>query len=146
VGPSIQTNTANPEHEPGTWPNPRYAWYTVSVFALALMINFFDRGIVTLLVEPIKNDLKLSDMEVSMLMGLAYIGFYVVLGATASGLSPPGLRRIACLPPCADLPKGFGICFFAGWGLVRGSRVMDRRHFQCWPICFRPGNCHVPSR
>jgi len=50
------------------WPCPRQAWYAVTIFALALMVNFLDRGILNLLVEPIKRDLHLSDLQISLLL------------------------------------------------------------------------------
>src|SRR5262245_54961110 len=62
------------------WPRPAQAWYAVFVFALALLINFLDRGIVSLLVEPIKRDLRLSDLQMSLVMGFAFVCFYVLLG------------------------------------------------------------------
>jgi MFS family permease len=40
----------------------------------------FDRGILTLLVEPIKHDLQLSDEQMGVLMGFAFVCFYILLG------------------------------------------------------------------
>ena len=62
------------------WPSPRQAWYAVAIFALALMVNFLDRGIVGLLVQPIKRDLHLSDFEISLIIGFAFVCMYVILG------------------------------------------------------------------
>src|SRR5262245_1055345 len=62
------------------WPSPSRAWYAVFVFALALMINMLDRGIVPLLVGPLKRDLGLSDTEMGWLMGPTFVIFYVLLG------------------------------------------------------------------
>ncbi len=39
------------------------------------MVNFLDRGILTLLVEPIKADLGLSDVQISLVMGFAFTFF-----------------------------------------------------------------------
>jgi MFS family permease len=64
----------------GAWPSPRQAWYAVFIFSLTLLVNFLDRGILTLLVEPIKHDLALSDEQMGVLMGLAFVCFYVILG------------------------------------------------------------------
>ncbi|MGH8262365.1 MAG: hypothetical protein ACRET4_02720, partial [Steroidobacteraceae bacterium] len=46
------------------WPAPRQAWYAIGVFAIVLMLNFLDRGIVGLLVPQLKQDLGLSDTQV----------------------------------------------------------------------------------
>ena len=75
------------------WPGPRTAWYAVGVFALILAINFMDRGIVTLLVDPIKHDLGLSDFKASLLIGFAFILFNVVLGLPIARLADTRSRR-----------------------------------------------------
>lgn len=49
-----------------------YAWYVVIVFALAYTCSFLDRQILSLLVEPMKRDLRLSDTQISLLQGLAF--------------------------------------------------------------------------
>lgn len=66
------------------WPEPAKAWYAVSVFAVALMFLFLDRGIITLMVEPIKADLDLSDFEMSLLLGLSLVVFNAFLAVPAS--------------------------------------------------------------
>ncbi len=86
-----ETVTDKPSAEP--WPSPRRAWYAVFVFALALTINFLDRGIVTLLVPPIKADLHLSDFQVSLIMGFAFVIFYLFLGLPVARLADVGTRR-----------------------------------------------------
>ena len=37
------------------YPNPRYAWYVVSVLTVAYLLSFLDRQILALLVEPIRS-------------------------------------------------------------------------------------------
>ncbi|MDH4108995.1 MAG: MFS transporter [Gammaproteobacteria bacterium] len=70
--------------EKQAWPEPRTAWYAVSVFAIALMFAFLDRGIMTLLVEPIKADLQLSDFQISLLLGFALVVFNAFVAVPAS--------------------------------------------------------------
>jgi MFS family permease len=62
------------------YPAPGRAWFCVFALALAVMINFLDRGILTLLVEPIKRDLRLTDVQMSLIMGFAFTFFYAILG------------------------------------------------------------------
>jgi predicted MFS family arabinose efflux permease len=47
---------------------------------LVYIFNFLDRQIVTILAEPIKRDLGLSDTQLGLLTGLAFALFYAVLG------------------------------------------------------------------
>jgi len=79
------------ESEP--WPSPARAWYAVFIFALSLMVNFLDRGVLTLLVEPIKRDLHLSDVQISLVMGFAFVCFYVLLGLPIARLVDFKSRR-----------------------------------------------------
>ena len=57
------------------WPKPQVAWYAVAILLLAYTCSFIDRTILSLLVEPIKADLGLSDTEIGMLHGLAFALF-----------------------------------------------------------------------
>jgi MFS family permease len=75
------------------WPSPGRAWYAVFVFALSLMINFLDRAILGLLVPSIKADLQLSDLQMSVIMGFAFIAFYVILGLPVARYADVGVRR-----------------------------------------------------
>lgn len=75
------------------WPAARAAWYAVFIFFLAQMVNFLDRGIIALLVEPIKRDLQISDTEMSLLMGFAFVVFYVLLGLPIARLADRSNRR-----------------------------------------------------
>jgi MFS family permease len=76
------------------WPSPAQAWYAVGIFALALTINFLDRGILNLLIEPVKHDLQLTDVQVSYLVGIAFLLFYVILGLPIARLVDSRSRRL----------------------------------------------------
>lgn len=76
------------------WPSPARAWYAVVIFALALMINMLDRGIIPLLVGSIKRDLSLSDTQMGFLMGPAFIIFYMILGLPIARMADYGSRRL----------------------------------------------------
>eukprot|EP01035_Chromulina_nebulosa_P040198 gene40197-54354_t len=60
---------------------------------VTLAVSFLDRGVLNLLVEPIKRDLGLSDTQVSLLMGFAFIAFYLVLGLPVARWIDHGSRR-----------------------------------------------------
>lgn len=67
------------------WPRRGYAWYVVVLLMVLYLCSFLDRNIITLLVEPLKRDLNLSDVEIGMLYGLAFAAFYTTLGLFAAG-------------------------------------------------------------
>jgi MFS family permease len=87
---------AAPEPVPSTveaWPSPGRAWYGVFVLALGLMVTYLDRGILSLLVEPIKHDLHISDTQMSLLMGFAFVCFYLLVAFPIARLVDYKSRR-----------------------------------------------------
>jgi len=87
------TGTSGSSPSPAHWPPPARAWYCVFVLALAVMVNFLDRGILALLVDPIKQDLGLSDVQMSLVMGFAFTFFYAILGLPVARLVDRRSRR-----------------------------------------------------
>ena len=75
------------------WPHERLAWYAAFVLALTLLVNFLDRGIVALLVPYIKADLHLSDTQISLIMGFAFVMFYMIAGLPIARYADFGNRR-----------------------------------------------------
>ena len=60
---------------------------------LAQVVSFIDRQVITLLVQPIRADLAISDTGMSLLMGLAFAIFYVTMGVPIARLSDRYSRR-----------------------------------------------------
>ena len=89
---TVTTDGAAPEPE-APWPNPLYAWFVVGVLMLAYMNSFIDRQILSLLVEPIRADLGISDTQVSLLAGLAFSIFYTLMGVPLARLADQSNRR-----------------------------------------------------
>jgi MFS family permease len=54
------------------------AWFAVLFLSLLYFMGTLDRQIIYLLSEPIKKDLSLSDVEVSLIQGLAFGGLYIL--------------------------------------------------------------------
>lgn len=57
-----------------------YRYIVVLVLATAYMLNYLDRQILSVLAEPVKQDLGLSDTQLGMLTGLMFALFYTVFG------------------------------------------------------------------
>jgi MFS family permease len=70
-----------------------YPWYVVSILAVAMAISAMDRSILALLIEPIKGDLKLTDFELSLLQGIAFMAFYSTMGLPLGYLADRWSRR-----------------------------------------------------
>lgn len=94
-----------------SWPGPGRAWYALGIFTVALMFNFLDRGILTLLVQPIKRDLGLSDIQMSLIMGFAFVCFYAIVGLPIARLVDIKSRRLIL---------GIGIALWSGMTAVCG--------------------------
>ena len=57
---------------------PIYAWF-VLLFVLAV-VSYTDRYVLTLLIDPIKQQFSISDVEISILLGLSFTLIYGVFG------------------------------------------------------------------
>ncbi len=61
-------------------PNPRYAWYVLTILVIVYILNFIDRQIISILANDIKRDLNLSDSDLGFLYGTAFGVFYSLFG------------------------------------------------------------------
>ncbi|MCL6252058.1 MFS transporter [Altererythrobacter sp. KTW20L] len=75
------------------YPPARGAWYAICLFALVNALDNVDRGIISILIEPIKRDLLLSDTEVSLLIGAAFSITYALVGLPMSRFADTGNRK-----------------------------------------------------
>ncbi len=67
--------------------SPKYRAYVLGMLVVVYVFNFLDRQIVTILAEPIKLDLGLSDTQIGLMTGLAFAIFYTVLGIPIARLA-----------------------------------------------------------
>lgn len=65
----------------------RQGWYVVIICMVAYVLSFIDRQILSLLIEPIKADLGLSDTQFGLLGGLAFSLFYATMGIPIASLA-----------------------------------------------------------
>ncbi len=79
--------------KPAPNPSSAYSWYVVFVLTLLYIISFLDRTVISLVIEPLKADLDVTDTEVSLLSGLAFALFYSVLGVPIARLADRRSRR-----------------------------------------------------
>ncbi|MCI0661408.1 MAG: MFS transporter [Acidobacteria bacterium] len=91
-----------------------YAWYVVGVLTLVYVFSFIDRQILSLLVRPIRRDLGISEVQMSLLMGLSFAVFYTFFGIPLGRLADSKSRRTIIA-----LGFAFWSIFTAGCGLAR---------------------------
>ena len=70
----------------------RYRRYVLATMTLVYTFNFLDRGLMILLLEPIKQDLHLSDTQLGFVTGIAFALFYAVLGLPMARWADRGNR------------------------------------------------------
>ena len=76
-----------------SYPPPAVGWYATLVLALLYWLSILDRFIISLMVDPIKRDLGINDVQFGMLHGLAFALTYSLLGLAAGSLADRFNRR-----------------------------------------------------
>jgi len=95
------------------WPSPGRAWYALIILTVGLMIATVDRGILTLLVAPIRAHLGISDTQFSVLNGWAFVSVYALLGLPIARLADRGSRRLIIAVGMAFWSVSTALCGFA---------------------------------
>src|SRR5258708_20825304 len=90
---AAQLNPAKTGNSDSSYPSSFAAWYSVAVLMLMYIFSFIDRTTISLLVEPMKRDLHISDTQIGMLQGLAFALLYTFLGLPIARLSDRYSRR-----------------------------------------------------
>jgi MFS family permease len=78
---------------PHNYPPASYAWYVVGVLFMATILSYTDRQILSLLVDPIRQDLSISDTQVGLLIGTAFAFVYGIAGLPLGWLADRLRRR-----------------------------------------------------
>lgn len=131
----------------GDWPPPLTGWYAVGVLTIAYIFSFIDRTILALLVDPIKTDLALSDTQIGVLGGFAFVVFYTLMGLPigwladrkrrnliiAAGIFTWSLTTAAC-----GLAKNFGQLALARVGVGVGEAALSPPAFSMIADYFPP--------
>jgi len=150
VNAEIAARAALPESSTlaeADYPPTSQGWYCVFALALAVMVNFLDRGILSLLVEPIKRDLHLSDVQMSLVMGFAFTSFYVVLGLPIARLVDRKSRKLimaagitiwSVMTMLCGLATNFWHLFLARMGLGVGETTSGPSAYSLMSDYFPP--------
>jgi MFS family permease len=60
--------------------SPAAAWFAVALMCLAQIISTMDRGMLALVVDAVRADLGITDLQIALLQGFAFSVFYVTVG------------------------------------------------------------------
>ncbi len=111
-----------------------YSWYIVFLCMVAYIFSFLDRQVISLLVEPIRADLQISDTQFSLVHGLAFALFYAAMGIPLARIADSRSRplliawgiAIWCLATAAcGLAKNFVQLFLARMAVGFGEAALS---------------------
>src|ERR1700737_2319974 len=69
-----------------------YKRYVLTTLTVVYTLNYLDRGLIILLLQPIKEDLHLSDTQLGFVTGIAFGLFYATLGLPIARWADRGNR------------------------------------------------------
>lgn len=114
---------------------------------LAYVVSFIDRQILSLMVDPIKADLGLSDFQVSLLQGLAFALFFAIMGIffgrlsdrrTRTWLIAAGIVWWSVMTGLCGLATGFFTLFLFRMGVGLGEAALAPAAYSILGDSFPP--------
>src|SRR6187402_336812 len=75
------------------YPSRGRAWTVVAILIATAILSYTDRQVLSLLVDPIRADLGISDTQISLLLGIAFALVYGVAGIPLGYLADRTSRR-----------------------------------------------------
>jgi predicted MFS family arabinose efflux permease len=109
---------------------PAAARYVLGLLFVVYVMNFVDRQILAILLDPIKQDLGVSDTAMGFLTGFAFAAFYTVAGIPIARLADRGSRRTviatglavwSAMTAASGLARNFGQLAIARVGVGIGE-------------------------
>src|SRR6185312_8768445 len=96
------------------WPPATRGWWAVGVFCIAAILSYSDRQILSLLVDPIRADLHVTDVQVGLLQGAAFALIYAVAGVALGRAADVLPRRLVIVTGVAIWSVATLACGYAG--------------------------------
>lgn len=129
------------------YPREPYAWSVVGILLLCYIVSLVDRQILSLLVEPIRRDLRIDDVEFALLNGIAFSSFYGAFGIFLGRLADCWNRRnmivIGLLVWCTatagvSFASSFAELFFLRMLVGAGEAVLSPAAYSMIADYFEP--------
>jgi MFS family permease len=93
AGPAAVAGVAPPAQPAHLAFSDSYRRYALGLLVLVYVVNFLDRSILNILLEPIKKEFNPSDTALGFLSGIAFAIFYATLGVPIARWADRGTRR-----------------------------------------------------
>ena len=135
------------------WPPALVGWYVVLVLTLANTVSLIDRQVLSLLVEEIRADWGLSDTQISLLQGAAFVIFYAVAGLPIARLADSRNRKIiiiigiavwSAMTAACGLAKSYWYLFLARIGVGVGEASLSPSAYSMVADFFPPHKLAFP--
>jgi len=111
-----------------------YSWYVVALVGCLYFMSWVDRLVLSLLVEPLKADLGIDDLQVSYLFGASFAVFYSLFGIALARVADRGSRKVLisvgvliwCLMTISSgFVESFGMLLLFRIGLAFGEAALS---------------------
>jgi MFS family permease len=105
--------------------SPAYRYYVLVILFLTYAVNVLDRGVLGILLDSIRHEFTLSDLQLGLLSGLTFAFFYSTLGIPLAYLSDRSVRRNVLAACCGLWSVATAACGMAGsFGSLLAARAM----------------------
>lgn len=111
-------------------PEGAYRWYVLGLLTVVSLFSIADRLVFSILIEDIKADFDLTDLQLGLLGGLAFTATYVIAGFPAARLADRSVRKNivaaaiafwSLMTALCGLAAGFWTLFLARTGVGVGE-------------------------
>lgn len=134
------------------WPSPIRAWYAIIVLVIAALLSYIDRFSLSVLMEPIRKDLNISDVQVSLVAGTAFAIFFAIfalpLGRMVDSYNRTRIIAIgvivwSSMTVLSGLSQTFWQLFSARMGVAVGEAALASASYSLISDYFPPAKLPV---
>ena len=134
-------------------PSPVRLWWGVVVLMALYAFSMLDRQVISLLVDDIRRDLKVTDFEVGLLQGLSFAVFYAIFGlafgratdkASRRGVVFVGVGLWSIAAAACGLARNFWQLLGARFGVGAGEGSLSPAAYSLISDSFPPERLAVP--
>ncbi|HXP63955.1 MAG TPA: MFS transporter [Steroidobacteraceae bacterium] len=86
-------SSAAPDDDDSGYPKRSYAWGVLAILVATAIVSYTDRQVLSLLVDPVRHDLGITDTQISLLLGTAFAVIYGIAGIPFGLLADRTSRR-----------------------------------------------------
>lgn len=129
------------------YPTSWQANKTLIILLISYIVSMLDRQILTLLVEPIRRDLAITDFQISLLQGMAFAFLYAILGIPIGRLADRRSRKViiawgvflwSLMTISCGFARHFGTLFLARAGVGVGEATLSPSAYSLLSDTFPP--------